>query len=197
MAYNGNIYTLSPDRWRDYGIRTGFRQEYNLALSGGNERSSFYASLGYLGNEGISYGSKLDRYSARFKADYQAFSWLKVGGNATYTHTSSDAQNAAFSICHSIAPIYPLFVRDGMGRIHTDTHGPRYDYGDGENGGRQRGIEKSGNSIQDDLLNENNMTNTSFNIQGFADFSFLKYFKLTVNGSVYNHEFRSKVANHP
>lgn len=197
VAYNGNIYTLSPDRWRDYGIRTGFRQEYNLALSGGNERSSFYASLGYLGNEGISYGSKLDRYSARFKADYQAFSWLKVGGNATYTHTSSDAQNAAFSICHSIAPIYPLFVRDGMGRILTDSHGPRYDYGDGENGGIQRGIEKSGNSIQDDLLNENNMTNNSFNIQGFADFSFLKYFKLTVNGSVYNHEFRSKVATNP
>ena len=84
-----------------------------------------------------------------------------------------------------------------MGRILTDSHGPRYDYGDGENGGIQRGIEKSGNSIQDDLLNENNMTNNSFNIQGFADFSFLKYFKLTVNGSVYNHEFRSKVATNP
>ena len=40
VAYKGNIYTLYPDNWLDNGTRDGFRQEYNINITGGNARNS-------------------------------------------------------------------------------------------------------------------------------------------------------------
>lgn len=48
------------------------RQEYNVSVSGATDRSTFYASFGYLNNEGITENSNMERYTARLKADYQA-----------------------------------------------------------------------------------------------------------------------------
>ena len=46
VNYKGEDYLIYPDDWEDVGTRTGFRQEYNLTVSGGNEKSSFYSSVG-------------------------------------------------------------------------------------------------------------------------------------------------------
>ncbi|MCD8386649.1 MAG: TonB-dependent receptor plug domain-containing protein [Bacteroidales bacterium] len=40
---NGQIYTLYPDSWKDAGLRNGFRQEYNLSISGGADKYSTYS----------------------------------------------------------------------------------------------------------------------------------------------------------
>ena len=40
-------------------------------MNGGNDSSQFYASLGYLENPGIAYGSQFKRYTARLKATYK------------------------------------------------------------------------------------------------------------------------------
>ena len=46
--YDGQVYTIIPESWKDATYRTGLRQEYNLNLTGGDEKFTFYASLGYL-----------------------------------------------------------------------------------------------------------------------------------------------------
>ena len=76
VNYKGRDYLLTPDDWEDVGMRTGLRQEYNFSVSAANEKSSFYVSLGYLGNEGITEGSDLKRLTGRLKADYQAKKWF-------------------------------------------------------------------------------------------------------------------------
>ena len=81
VNYKGRDYLLTPDDWDKVGSRTGLRQEYNFSISAANEKSSFYVSLGYLGNEGITEGSDLKRLTGRLKAEYQAKKWLKVGAN--------------------------------------------------------------------------------------------------------------------
>lgn len=197
VNYNGKDYYLTPDNWRENGLRDGFRQEYNFNISGGTDRSTFYASLGYLDTEGIAYGSELKRFSAKIKADYDAYSWLKVGANTSYTNTESDAQADAFSVCHDIAPIYPLFIRDGNGNIMTDAHGPMYDYGDEGNAGLVRTVEKSSNSIQNDLLNTNLLKSNAFNLQGYATFNMPWDMSFTVNGTVYVLETRLNYAVNP
>lgn len=91
------------------------RQEYNVSVSGATDRSTFYASFGYLNNEGITENSNMERYTARLKADYQAKKWLKVGANAgyanfTYNSLSGDGQGNSsaniFAFTTSVAPIY-------------------------------------------------------------------------------------------
>lgn len=191
VNYNGKEYLLTPDSWKDEGLRNGLRQEYNLNLSGGTEKFQFYGSLGYMKNEGICYGSDLTRYSSRMKADYQALDWLKVGGNMTYTHTETNGLSGAFGVAHGIAPIYPVYVRDGQGNIMTDKNGKVYDYGDGVNAGLTRPTYKKSNAIQSDLLDVSYNNSNSFNVQGYADISFLKDFKLTLNASVFDTENRS------
>ena len=49
---NGTEYYLTPDNWQDLAYRNSLRQEYNVSVNGGGERSSFYASIGYLNDEG-------------------------------------------------------------------------------------------------------------------------------------------------
>lgn len=196
VAYQNRIYTLMPDNWTKEGTRNGFRQEYNASISGGNDRYSFIASLGYIDNDGIAYGSSMERTTARLKATYTPYSFLKVGGNAGYTCTNSDDASGVFGTIYNVAPIYPLYIRDGEGNILTDSHGKRFDYGYYDVG-LDRPVEKEGNPIQDDILNINNNSVNAFNIQGFGTFDFLKYFHLTINGSVYITENRMKYTYNP
>ena len=69
VAYDNKFYTLMPDDWTEAGLHDGFRQEYNINISGGNEKYTMMASMGYLNDEGIAIGSSIERFSARIKAN--------------------------------------------------------------------------------------------------------------------------------
>jgi len=194
---DGKQYLLYPDDWKSEGIRNGIRKEYNLNISGGNDTFQFIGSLGYLTNEGLTYGSYYERFTARAKADYQARKWLKVGVNMTYTHNLSDAQTSAFGCCYEMSPIYPLYVRDADGNILTDSHGKVYDYGDGSYYSFTRPIYIQDNPLQSDLLDINENDSNAFGLQGYADIKFTKDLVLTVNGSVYDTENRWNGSSNP
>lgn len=197
FSYNGQDYTIQPDDWKKEGTRTGLRQEYSVNLTGGSDQFQALASLGYLRNEGLSYGSDYKRYTARAKMDYQARPWLRVGANMSYAHNETDNETEIFSYYPIIAPIYPVYVRDGNGNIMTDSNGRVYDYGDGTVWGLTRPFSPSYSPIQTDRLDLYNNNSNAFGLQGYADISFLKDFKLTVNGSVYDTENRFQSANNP
>jgi hypothetical protein len=129
VNYKGRDYLLTPDDWDKVGSRTGLRQEYNFSISAANEKSSFYVSLGYLGNEGITEGSDLKRLTGRLKADYQAKKWLKVGANMSYArfdsnslgnNGSSSSTANVWAFTTQMAPIYPAYVRNADGSIMVD-----------------------------------------------------------------------------
>lgn len=191
-----NIYTLYPDDWKKEGTRNGFRQEYNVNITGGNDRYSLMATLGYLDNNGLTPSSSIQRVNARVKVNYDAYDWLRVGANAGYTNTNSDNLGDVLGTPYNVAPIYPLYVRDGNGNILYDRNGKRYDYGN-HDVGLVRSVEMNGNPIQSDILDINHNSSNAFNIQGYADITFLKNFKLTVNGSVYITEYRGKRTYNP
>ena len=194
VAYNGQIYTLYPDDWEDAGTRNGLRQEYNLSITGGNDQFSMMATLGYLSNEGITYGSKMERITSRLKMNYQAYDFLRIGANASYTNNNSSATDYAFSMPYTVAPIYPLFIRDANGNIMTDANGKRYDYGNYDVG-LLRPVEVNSNSIQDQLLSVSDNSTNAFSISGNAVADITPWLHLTVNGSVNIAENRIKNAS--
>lgn len=196
LAYNNEIFTLYPDNWLKEGTRNGFRQEYNVSITGGNEKYSIMATLGYLDNEGVSRANDFKRISSKIKMNYQAYDFLRIGANAGYTNTNSDGLGGVFSTPYTVAPIYPLYMRDGNGNILYDQRGPRYDNGYNSMGA-DRYVEHDANTIQDDRYNISANSSNAFNIQGFATFDFLKYFHLTINGSVYITENRTKSTYNP
>lgn len=204
---DGKEYLLTSDNWLDEAYRNSFRQEYNVSISGNVGDMSMFASFGYLNNKGIIAGSDMRRYTARFRMDYQARPWLKVGANLGYSNfnwnngnsdegESSSTMNV-FGVASMVAPIYPLYVRDASGNILRDERGmKRYDYGDtfynpqtGE--GYTRPAYTQANPVSDMQLNINNYEGNAFNVTGYAEASFLKDFKFTFNAGVNLDETRS------
>ena len=193
VNYKGRDYLLTPDDWDDVGMRTGLRQEYNFSVSAANEKSSFYVSLGYLGNEGITEGSDLKRLTGRLKADYQAKKWLKIGGNMAYArfdsnslsnNGSSSSQGNVWAFITQMAPIYPAYVRNADGSIMVDKNGiGMMDYGSGINAGMQRPFIPDANPILDNKLNTHNAEGNAISGNAFVDITPIEGLKVTFNGT--------------
>lgn len=209
---NGEDYYLTPDSWSDEGYREGIRQEYNLSVAGGGEKSNVYFSLAYLDNEGITDASDLTRFTGRLRADYQAKKWMKVGANIAYTrfngntlgnNGSTGSNGNVWAFTSQTAPIYPIWVRNADGSIKVDANGIKImDYGNadptrGGVPGSARPFISDANPIQDSRLNTRNYNGNSMSANGFADFTILPGLVATVNGTVYLDETRSTYVYNP
>jgi TonB-linked SusC/RagA family outer membrane protein len=69
--------------------KTGLTSDNNIAISGGNERTSFYASGGLSVQDGVIVGgnNKYNRATARLKASHDLTSKLTLAGNFNYVDT--------------------------------------------------------------------------------------------------------------
>ena len=207
---NGQVYTIMPDDWIDETYRNAMRQEYNLSINGGSQTGQFYASLGYLNADGIAVASDYERYTARLKATYQARKWLNVGGNINFARsttnngadrydTEDDAGNNLYTQISQIGPIYPVYLRDGEGKILRDENGVVGDFGDGQILGDNyvRPYLTQVNGIIDATLNTNKKVATTFSINGFADITILDGLTATINGSAYSANYNSTYTYEP
>ena len=209
--YNGNEYMLLPDDWTDATYNNGLRQEYTVTASGATEKSSFYGSVNYLDNEGITVASRYKRFSGRLKADYQVNSWLKLAGNFNYAHYNTDyldttedgsatSSGNIFALTQ-MAPIYPLYQRDGKGNIlYNETAGIKcYDYGDGEgwDPNLQRPFLSKSNPLSDNQLNVNNNEGNTFGATGSAEIRLPFGFKFTSVNAVFTDETRQTSTVNP
>jgi len=153
LGYYDGEYYYTPDNWRDETYKSQVRQEYNVNISGGTEKFTYYVSLGMLDDKGIIENSAFKRYSLRSNGDYQVNKWLKVGASMSYTNSASrypDDQTATassgnvFFLGNNIAPIYPMYVRTlnettGNYEIAQNQFGKNiYDYGDGNTSNYKR-----------------------------------------------------------
>ena len=108
------------DDWNKDVFRNGVRQEYNLSIAGGTEKTQVYLSASYLNDEGYVPNSGFDRITVRAKVDQTIYRWLKAGLNFSYSNTvqqtygggSSSTYNNLFFFGQTIAPIYPIYRYD-------------------------------------------------------------------------------------
>ena len=162
LGYNNGSNYFIPDDWEDETFKTTLRQEYNVNVSGATDKINYYASFGYLDDDGTIKGSGFKRLSTRTNVEYKARKWLTIGSNVAFTHTNSyspedqtsdDATSSmnAFYVANNIAPIYPIFVRDAQGNIMYDnTTGKRiYDYGDAAYTSNTRNFMSMSNPLSD------------------------------------------------
>ncbi len=82
----------SPDsrkdvtNWQDEVFRAGHSNSIDVNLSGGSERSTYYASVGYKEGNDYIIGPEYKMLTARFKNDLTVKSWLKAGTNMALTY---------------------------------------------------------------------------------------------------------------
>lgn len=75
-----NLRTINTD-WNDILFQPVFNQEYNASVSGGTQRSSYYASVGYYDEQGTVKGVENNRYNITLKGDYRINKILKLGAS--------------------------------------------------------------------------------------------------------------------
>jgi TonB-dependent starch-binding outer membrane protein SusC len=93
---------------------------YDLSISGGNEKTTYMTSMSYFSQQGIIGGDKsqFDRISARLNGRHEATKWFALGTDMAYSHiirrgiTSNGSFNAAYSSALNMDPLTPVYETD-------------------------------------------------------------------------------------
>jgi TonB-linked SusC/RagA family outer membrane protein len=186
---NPNANILFQDDWYNELFSSGIRTETSLSVSGGDDKYSYYLSLGHLSDEGYAINSIFDRYSARLNADSNPYEWLKIGLNLNYSYTdqnfpSSDASTPgnSFFWVRNIAPIYPVYLYDNDGNLVLDAKGDKqYDWGVIQPWRNARPYVGNANPAATLRADIRDRFYDSFNGKTFIDIKFLNDFTFTAN----------------
>ncbi len=75
--------------WLDAVLRRAIYQQYQLTATGGSERTRFYVSASYRGEEGVQLNNKFDRFSGTLNLDHKATAKLSFGTNLILSRTKN------------------------------------------------------------------------------------------------------------
>ncbi len=109
--------------WQDEIFRPALIQNYNLSVSGGNERLKSFLSVGYFNQEGTIIGQEFERLNTRVNLDYQATDKIKVGTSTVISNTNREVINNDFSNYSVLGnallrnPNLPVYNPDGTYNI--------------------------------------------------------------------------------
>lgn len=90
---NGQMYYYGHSDWVDLMLKKLTpSHRHNVNISGGNEKTKFYSSVGYLNQSGMyKVGSDdFQRLNTRLSVENQTTPWLKLGAKVLYNYTSAD-----------------------------------------------------------------------------------------------------------
>ena len=147
----GKISDKATLRWDEDWLdeatnNAALRQEYGASVSGGNEKTQYMFSLGYLNEDGVLRTTNFERYSGRLSVETQAKPWFAAGMGANFarnttnsSQTESGATSNVFYSAQLMAPIYPVYMRDpATGEYLLDENGKKqFDYGSSRPSGQQ------------------------------------------------------------
>lgn len=141
-----NTIATSPGTdWFKEISRTGVIQQYNLSMTNGTEKGSYFFSLGYYKNAGLIKYSDFDRISARMNSDYKLIGDIVTIGENFSVNRTSEVQAPGNIINDAMIslPMIPVHTVDGTGwggpsstmpdrqniaRVNYDNRDNRYTY---------------------------------------------------------------------
>ena len=203
---NPNASLLYPDDldWQEALVRAGTRRNVDFSYSGGTENSDFFASVGYLDDQGYIINSDFERITGRVNVNSQITDWFKAGvnisGSTALANNASDGTTNAlvnpFLTTRGIAPIYPIFVHDPItGAFILDENGDRiFDFQDDSRVGNTSGR----HVILETILNTDIRETNNLSARTYGEVKFLKDFTFTFNATLdkrffYRERFQSPV----
>jgi len=192
----------TPTLWSDAAFGTGVRQEANIQFDGGDEKTQYAASFGYLDDEGYVTNSGYTRYTTRINLQHKPKEWLRVGANLAFTgaqyNNSSGSEGSTgssgniFALTSTTPSIYDVFLRDTDGNLVADPifGGNQYDYGN-EYGRRAWNATNGIADSKYDVARSNNTTLLgNFNIG--IDFTDWLSLDVRYNGQLSNDDYASR-----
>lgn len=134
-------YCGSTD-WFDELYRTSFSQQYNVAINGGDDKTTYYGSFGFANQTGIlaMMDDTYKKFNANLNVSTQVNKWIKVTGKIMHTYSTEDhptgSSNSGITnyggmLKNDLSPLMPVthshtgrLVRlDGAPAINDETLG--------------------------------------------------------------------------
>ena len=75
--------------WQDYVFRSVFTMDHQLSISGGNDKTTYTASVSYLDNPGVVYNSNYQRTNVYASINQTLNNWLSVGLTTQFVNRES------------------------------------------------------------------------------------------------------------
>ncbi len=116
--------------WQDEIFRTAPVRNYQLNVSGGNEKTKYLFSTGYFNQEGIIINTRFERYSLRAKIDSKIHDRVTIGVNVAPSYTNSNEirvghpSSGVIIQAVAIAPWVPVKYENGVYASAWDYAGP-------------------------------------------------------------------------
>ncbi len=114
--------------WYDMMFQNGFRQDYNVSLSGRKDGLNYYWSLGYMNNDGIVKGDNYNVVRTRINLEAKVAKFLSVGTSTQFSVRDESAVPVDWTLITSNSP-WGSFYND-------DSTDYRYIPNDEASGGR-------------------------------------------------------------
>lgn len=123
-SYFGEEFSLWGDGdtdWQDEVYRkNALVQKYSINVNGGNEKTTYSASLSYMDQEALMINEYLKRYSGRLNLDSDLTKWMKFGSSMTFSgsknfvgrNTSSGYGTPSEAIVGR--PDIPVYAENGL-----------------------------------------------------------------------------------
>jgi len=116
---------LGTDWQREVTNETAFMQNHSLSFTGGTDRSKYFLSLNYVGQDGIVKTTDFNRYGVRLNLDSKVSDRFKIGLNASTSYVRNTFAPNGFSTNETAGALYAainfdptLGIRDADG-IYT------------------------------------------------------------------------------
>jgi TonB-linked SusC/RagA family outer membrane protein len=183
--------------WNRELERKGHRQEYTVNYSGGNDKTDFFSSFGYVDEKGFIIRSDQKRFLGRLNINSQPLNWFRTGINLSGTVTSSNQASDGsstgyvnpFFFTRQMGPIYPMYAHDpATGNYMLNSLGQRfYDYGNLSAMGipnRPAGASAGRHILEETKLNQSRYSRNIVSGRAYGEILFTKDLKATTNISL-------------
>ncbi|REA60685.1 SusC/RagA family protein [Dyadobacter luteus] len=126
---NGNVYRKDEDifqvteleylrsgqfeDWQSYIFHTGLMQNYEVNLTGGNEKTTFATSFGFQKDKGLLKDDVYRRLNGKLSVDHKFNNRFRVGVSAIYSFKNQDKRDNPLNMANKILPIAKAFNDDG------------------------------------------------------------------------------------
>ncbi len=204
-SYASLIYSDEDLDWQKAMMQLGNRNDYNISYSGGTTKTGFYASVGYLKENGYLIKTDFERLSARLNMTSEPLSWFRTGVNLSANTSSSQTARVTsstslvnpFNFSRNMGPIYPVYAQTPItGMYILDDNGDKiYDLGDMNDldlPSRPSGAYLGRHVVAETMYNQGDFGRNVISSRVFGEISFLRDFTFTVNASIDVNSYKAK-----
>lgn len=108
-----NYMTGHTVDWEGLLYQSGFKQDYNASVSGGTDKTRYYASLGYANVNGFRVGDKFETVRSKVNLENNVNKHITLGLNALFAYRNTGSIPYNSSAYQSMSPYSSVYDENG------------------------------------------------------------------------------------